>query len=165
MKTTRFVLRIVIIMAITMCVLTFAILWLTEVNAESEYGGTKLYVTANRLNGRSRPSKKSSIEAIFDKGDELITTGQWSDNYQWIEVYGGETGTVWCKAEYLTERYSAFTVVNLNPGKIKIRSKPINGKITGYLKSNQRIDIYQSILGWGRTDKGWIDLSWLIIEE
>ena len=45
--------------------------------------------------------------------------------------------------------------------KIKIRSHPVNGKIRGYLKRGKTAEITQTVLGWGRCSKGWIDLNYV----
>lgn len=125
----------------------------------NEYDGTVLYVLANQLNGRYAPRKTGIIEALFDKGAPVKATGRWSKDMLWIEVYGGECGTVWCKAEYLSEITDPIIMENSSNGRIKIRSKPgKNGRIVGYVKRDQKITVNQIVLGWGRTKKGWIDL-------
>lgn len=110
------------------------------------------------LNGRANPRKKAKIEAIFDEGDELTATGNWSDDHHWIEVIGGETGTVWVYADYVSEYRSYFYIVNQDYKKVKIRSRPFDGKITGYLKKGKMIEVSRVVLGWGKTPKGWIDM-------
>lgn len=118
-------------------------------------------MTVKLLNGRATPSKKAKIEAFFDKGDELTATGQWSDDHHWIEVIGGETGTVWVYANYVSERKAHIFVANENYRKVKIRARPFDGKITGYLKRNKMIEVTNVILGWGKTSKGWIDMRYV----
>lgn len=113
------------------------------------------------LNGRTRPTKKSTIEARFDQGDELIPTGIWSDDYKWVEVYGGESGTVWVHTDYVSETTSSVIYMNESYKQVKIRSKPIAGKVRKYLKKGKDITITQIILGWGKCSKGWIDLEYL----
>lgn len=125
---------------------------------------TQLYVTANLLNGRSNPSKKSTVEARFDKGDVITATGKWSKDHHWIEVIGGETGTVWVYADYVNENDCEYIfAINSRFKSIKIRTKPFNGKITGYLKKGHPIKVYRVVLGWGKTTKGWIDMT--LVEE
>ena len=111
------------------------------------------------LNGRAEPSKKATVEARFDKGDALTTTGEWSEDHHWIEVIGGETGTVWVYADYVSERKGYIFVINSEYKKVKIRARPFDGKITGYLKRNKIIDVTNEVLGWGKTKYGWIDMS------
>ena len=117
-----------------------------------------MYVMVNLLNGRASPSKKAKIEARFDQGDDILATGEWSEDHHWIEVVGGETGTVWVYADYVSENKGHFYVINENYKQVKIRARPIDGKITGYLKRGKIIDVTSVVLGWGKTDKGWIDL-------
>jgi len=124
-----------------------------------------VHVTAHQLNGRVRPSKKSMVELVFDHNDSLSPTGKWSADHKWVEIIGGENGTVWCSVEYLSERDDVFTVYSLNPGKIRIRSQPGAGKVTGSVKKEQRIEITQVVMGYGRCKRGWVDLSYFIEEE
>ena len=131
---------------------------------ESDLGSeesTKLYVTANLLNGRANPRKTATIEARFDHGDDLEPTGDWSDDHHWIEVRGGETLTVWVYIDYVTERKTEFKAKNTKFKKVKIRSRPIDGKLQGYLKKGKTVTITRVVLGWGRCSKGWIDMSYL----
>lgn len=123
----------------------------------------EMYVTASRLNGRAKPLKKSSIEALFDKGDSVEAIG-WSKNHHWIEVKGGEPGTVWVWWEYLTERTDEFTVINDGSTKLKIRKEPY-GTVTGYLKPGKELIIDQVIFGWGHSNKGWIELIYTMEED
>ena len=126
---------------------------------------TPLWVTANLLNGRAKPDKGSHVEARFDYGDRLTPTGRWSKNRKWVEVIGGESGTVWCDIRYLSEREDVFTVYSLNPGSIRARIRPGAGKITGKIKKGERIEITQVVLGYGLCKKGWVDLGYFIEEE
>ena len=137
------------------------LLYTAPIKAE-EIEPTDFYVTASLLNGRAKPSKKSSIEARFDYGDS-ITAIDWSNNHHWIEVNGGETGTVWVWWEYVTERTDEFTATNNNSYKVKIRQEP-GGRLVGYLKPGKTVEIDRVIFGWGHCSKGWIDLDYLTEE-
>ena len=131
--------------------------------AAEEY--VEMYVLASQLNGREYPSKKAAVTARFDYGETVKATGRWSDNKQWIEIKGGESGTCWCKVEYLTERYNAFKVENEHKTRIKIRNWP-DGKVRSYLGPGKTLKITQVVLGWGKCARGWIDLSYLVeVEE
>lgn len=139
-------------------ILLSLVLMITPCFAEtSEY----LYVTAKLLNGRNQPTKKSKVEAFFDQYDLITPTGEWSPDYNWVEVYGGESGTVWCNIKYLSETLTEKTYINDYHGKVKIRKHPVNGKVIGYLKSGKQIKIHKIINGWGRCKTGWIDTSYL----
>jgi len=132
--------------------------------AEEEYpdASEKLYVTAKLLNGRAQPSKKSTVEAFFDKGDTVIPTGRWSTNYEWVEICGGETGTVWCHIKYLSEIVEEKYYINPEiKSKVKIRRHPVNGKVVDYLKGGKKVKITRIVNGWGRCSKGWIDMDYL----
>ena len=132
--------------------------------AEEEiYETTTVYVTANQLNGRVSPRKTSPVEVTFDKYFDTTCYG-WSENHNWVEVQGGETGTVWVSYKYVTERLDDFTVCNDYGQKIKIREKPY-GKVIGYLKPGKELIIEQVLLGWGRSSRGWIDLYYVTEED
>lgn len=120
-----------------------------------------MFVTANRLNGRATPRKKGRIEALFDQGDDLLATGEWSEDHNWIEVVGGETGCVWVSINYVTERKYSFEAKNLEHKTVKIRSRPFDGRVTGYIRKGRKVEITQVVLGWGKTKKGWVDLFYL----
>lgn len=122
-----------------------------------------LTVQTRLLNGRSAPRKTASIEARFDFGDILEETENWSKNYQWVEVKGGETGTVWVHIQYVSER-PHYIMKNENNGKIKVRKWPVIGKVAGYIHHGQSVEIEQTILGWGKTKYGWVDLAYLVEE-
>lgn len=121
----------------------------------------EMIVIASQLNGRAYPTKKSSKEAFFDYGDVVNATGKWSEDHKWIEIMAGEGGTVWCKAEYLTERTDSFIASNEGRKAVRIRKSPVDGRVTGYLKAGKTTKITQVILGWGKCSKGWIDLGYL----
>ena len=118
-----------------------------------------LYVTASQLNGRASPRKTGFIEMTYERGDILKATGRWSNDHAGIEVLGGESRTVWVNAKYVTERKESFCVKARYYGKFKIRKKPFDGRVVGYFRDDQIVQIDQVVLGWGRTKKGWIDLD------
>lgn len=124
----------------------------------------KMTVQTKLLNGRATPRKRATIEARFDLGDTLLATGEWSKDHQWVEVAGGETGTVWVYISYVSER-KHYYVKNVDYRKVKVRKWPVVGKVTGYIYRGQTVDITQTVLGWGKTDKGWVDLFYLEEED
>lgn len=95
----------------------------------------------------------------------MTPTGQWSDDRKWVEIYGGETGVVWCDARYLTETYNDTIAYNREYNKIKIRKTPIDGRVTGYLYKGKELKIDRIVLGWGHSRRGWIDMSLVDIED
>ena len=131
--------------------------------SEDAVDTTEMFVTASLLNGRAKPNKNSSVEAKFDHGDE-VTAFDWSPDHHWIEIKGGETGTVWVWWEYLTERTDEFLVWNNWGTKIKIRSAPY-GRVIGYLKRDGELWIDKVVLGWGHSNRGWIELKYLTEED
>ena len=130
-------------------------------DALSEEEPFQVIVTASQLNGRADPRKSASIEAVFDKDDILDATGKWSSDCTWIEVKGGETGTVWVKITYVSENIGSFYMANESFPSVKIRKKPFKGKVIGYLEEGEVIQVNQVVGIWGKTSKGWIDLTYL----
>lgn len=121
------------------------------------YGEPLLYVTATQLNGRAEPNKSSRVEAIFERGEAVEPTGQ--THGDWIEVVGGETGTVWCSMDYLSETDEAFHCVNTSGGRVRVRSCP-DGKPCGWIAADQTVTISRVVNGWGYVEhKGWVSLS------
>ena len=57
-------------------------------------------------------------------------------------------------------------MTNENRSSIKIRKRPVNGTVIGYLKPGKTLTITQVVLGWGKCKYGWVDLGYLVeIEE
>ncbi len=111
-------------------------------------------VTASELNGRDRPGMDGEIEARFSDG-EILETISLSGN--WVEVEGGECGTVWCCADYLTER-EPYTAANTSSGRVRIRQSP-GGKPVGYVGKGKSVTVERCVLGWGYVGTGWVDLE------
>lgn len=150
---------LIFLLAVIMILPCFA-----EEEQEEDYTSPYLYVTANLLNGRRNPSKRSQVETIFDKGDALTPTGEWSKDHKWVEIYGGESGIVWCNIKYLNEIKEPEIYTNRGKQKVKIRKRPFDGKVISYLKGGRSIEVTQIVNGWGKTRRGWIDLSYLVGE-
>ena len=119
----------------------------------------EIYVTADMLNGRVSPNRHAQKESLFEYGDTLQTTGKWSADHRWIEVEAGEMPTVWVSIDYVSETAGSYTVQNREYAKIKVRKTPVNGRVTGYLKKGQELEIDQVVLGWGHSRMGWINLE------
>lgn len=120
--------------------------------------GETLFVVTNGdyLNGRARPDKNAPIEARFDNGDAVEAL---SIQNGWVEVIGGETGTVWCKAEYLSDSQSdSATYRNTSGGRVFVRSEP-SGKKTGRIDAGKKVKVSRQIGNWGYIGSGWVDLS------
>ena len=164
-NTKRLVIQVLIEAVMVAAVLIMISVLMHNAGLAEEQEYNPLYVVADVLNGRAHPTKKSPVEAIFDYGDKLIPTGKISRDKEWVEVAGGESGTVWVHVNYVSERFTEFTAVNLNNGRIKIRSKIDGGKLKGYVKHGKMIEVDRVVLGWGHTSKGWIDLDYFIEEE
>lgn len=130
--------------------------------AEEKEEPTPLYVMTKSLNGRIRPGKKYQTVCEFELGTPLTPTGRMSEDHMWVEVVSAENDYVWCCVDYLTERKDVFHVYSLGEQPIKIRKRPGAGKVTGYAKCEQVLEITQVVMGYGRCSKGWVDLSYFI---
>lgn len=116
-------------------------------------------ITGDLVNGRLEPSKQATRACLpLEYGDDVKAIF-WSKNHKWIEVLGGDGGSMYVYYEYITERTDIYKVKNAMAGKVRARKRPVDGGVSGYIKRGQTIKIYQTIFGWGRTDKGWVDLS------
>lgn len=113
------------------------------------------------LNGRANPDKHSRVEAAFANGSAVESV---SAENGWVEVVGGETGTVWCKAEYLSSSLEAAFYRNTSGGRVFVRDAPEGAK-TGSVKAGKRISVTRIVDGWGYTGSGWVDLSYFDKEE
>ena len=123
-----------------------------------------MHVTARLLNGRASPSKRARIEAFFDEGDVLYCL-RWSKDHHWIEAEAGEGGTVWVWWEYLNEQEEEYSVWWNDSGtRIKIRKEPF-GRVVGYLKRDGEVVVDRIVFGWGKCERGWIDLQFLTEED
>lgn len=117
-----------------------------------------LFCTASTLNGRAEPSKKARVEAQFSYGDEMEVVG-YTDN--WIEVVGGEIGTVFVSAKYCASSLEKVKYENTSGGRVIIRESPEGKKKNDWIKANKKITISAEIGGWGYiADRGWVDLSY-----
>lgn len=156
--------KIFICCLIAMTVVVLIAILLPSGGHSESFEHTEVVVTAKLLNGRATPSKKAKVEALFDRGD-VLKAYDWSESHHWIEVEGGETGTVWVWWEYLTEQTEDYSVwINDYGTDIKIRREPF-GRVTGYLKRGKEVVVTQIVLGWGKCDNGWIELKFLTEED
>ena len=138
-------------------IIIFILLFLTIVinNAMADF--TTLVVTVDELNGRAEPTTKSNIEMRLYKDDE-VTFVSYDDG--WVEIIGGETGTVFCKAEYLSEKDANLgTYKNTSGGRVHVRDS-IEGKRISSIAANKNVEVSSIILNWGYIGNGWVDLEY-----
>lgn len=113
-------------------------------------------ITSGHLNARAEPEKGAEITMRLEAGDTVEAV---SVKDGWIEVAGGETGTSWCKAEYLSSSSdSPHTYVNTSGGRVRVRDE-IGGDHAGWVRSGASITVTRTVLGWGYIGSGWVDLS------
>lgn len=121
-------------------------------NAEILYSCT----IRDDLNGRSRPSTSASIEMRIPPG-EPVEAVSFKDG--WVEVVGGEGGTSWCKAEYLSSTQDAVYFKNTSGGRVFLRDG-IEGAKNGVVKANRVVLVTRQVFGWGYIGSGWVNLSY-----
>ncbi len=123
-----------------------------------------VFVTASELNGRDEPSMSGDVEARFFQGDELTALGYKNG---WVEVVGGETGTVWCKAEHLTEYAVDAKYTNTSGGRVFIHAELGDGRsdLNRAVEHGKRATITRVLYGYGYMGKGWIDLCFMELED
>lgn len=124
-----------------------------------------VYCIADKLNGRYTPNIKSERGMILYYSDEVEAL-KLNDN-GWVEIIGGESGTVWCKAEFLSVSIEPREWKNISNGSVNIRKAPsLEAKICGRVKKGRIMRITAEVLGWGYIkDQGWVDLNYFALEE
>lgn len=137
---------------------SFIVLWIFMLLAMWTAAGETLYVCTERdnLNARFAPSTSSSIEMRLPPGEEVLAV---SHRDGWVEIVGGEGGTSWCKAEYLSSTLEPTFFTNISGGRVFLR-ETIEGKKNGFVRANKTILVTRQIFGWGYTGRGWVDLSY-----
>lgn len=138
-------------------IIIFVLLFLTIVINNAMAESTTLVVTVDELNGRAEPTTKSNVEMRLYKDDE-VTFVSYTDG--WVEIIGGETGTVFCKAEYLSEKDANLGIYkNISDGRVNVRDS-IEGKRIGSIAVNKNVEVSSIILNWGYIGNGWVDLQY-----
>lgn len=76
-----------------------------------------LYVctAGDDLNGRSRPNKHAHIEMKIPNG-EPVEAISYRDG--WVQIIGGESGTVWCSQQYLSAAPQGLKYRNTSGGRV-----------------------------------------------
>lgn len=146
------------------CILGLMFLWGCAHVSFADTATRTVYVTASELNGREEPVMGSSVEAHFYRGDELEALG-----YQcgWVEVVGGEPGTVWCKAEYLTEYDVDAVYQNTSGGRVFIHRElgDDDTNVSRVVENGKSATVTRVLFGYGYIGKGWIDLNFMELED
>lgn len=125
---------------------------------------TAVYVTASELNGRSEANIKASIEARFMRDECLEVVG-----YQigWVEAVGGETGTVFCKAEYLTEYEIDAKYANTSGGRVFIHKElgDDDTDVNLIVDAGKSVTITRVLHGYGYMGRGWVEMRFFERED
>lgn len=118
--------------------------------------------TGSNVNCRMAADKHSFVVTELEKGQEILSTGRWSKDHKWVEVFHPEYGNLWVSYKFLTERTDSFMVETLCDDPVKIRKEAVNGRVVGKLRKGRTVEITQVVLGWGKCKQGWLDLSFCI---
>lgn len=123
-----------------------------------------LYVctSGGDLNGRSRPHPHASVEMHIPNGDSVQAVSRVEG---WVEVVGGETGTVWCAQQYLSSSKEAAKYRNTSGGRVFVRDD-VQGAKNGLAVSNNKVvTVQRQLSGWGFIGTGWVDLQYFSKED
>lgn len=137
-------------------IIFFLALWAFLLLAVWAAAGETLYVCTERddLNARYAPTTASTIEMRLPPGEEVEAIS-YKDG--WVEIVGGESGTSWCKAEYLSSTLEPAFFTNISGGRVFLRES-IEGKKNGSVRANKTILVTRQVFGWGFIGNGWVDL-------
>ena len=149
---------------------------------EPEAPAISATIRINNLNIRTSPSSTSAILGQLDAGDKVeIFEQQTADGFNWgrieqgwirldsdfVSIDGQETDTPeeTTPTETAPEDVSG-TAVNMTgtvtAGELNIRSGPdTSSKSVGKYKKGDKVTITETKNGWGKTDKGWVKLSYI----
>lgn len=143
----------------SMLALSFALLLLATVaSAETLYVCT----SGGDLNGRARPDPHARIEMKIPNGDSVEAVSRQNG---WVQVIGGETGTVWCAQEYLSSSPQPLKYRNTSGGRVFVR-RDIKGAKTGLeISSGKVVTVRRQMSGWGYVGTGWVDLDFFTRED
>lgn len=146
-----------IILAIVLTI-TMLCSWAVAENVEEvEYD--ILYVCVSEgsfLNGRIAPSKNADVTMKLYPGDTVEVVSVVDG---WVEIVGGESGTSFVDSRYVSETNEPYKMINTSGGRIRMRDS-IDGKTISYVKAKGIVTIERTILGWGYTGRGWVQLSY-----
>lgn len=135
-----------------------ALAWAADATAQDPQpiGQATVSVRRGDLNGRERPDIHSPKVARFPDGE---TISIYEIRGDWALTDGGETGTCWVHADYLTtEDAGSYTVIS--NGRLRVRSTP-DGDTVGWLQPGQSVDMLAIFGGWARTESGWVMAEYL----
>ncbi len=154
------------------------------VTTPSEPTGTKITVTATDVNLRSGPGTGYALAGKANKGDVLyVTATQQGGAYLW-----GKTDKGWIALKYtdysknqednkddsVTPPEDDTTATNLTgvttADSLNIRKGAGTGyaKVGTYPKGSKVVILEKKLVGtstWGRTDKGWISMNYVKLDE
>ena len=117
-----------------------------------------LYVSVDEgtyLRGRKSPSLDAAVEMKLYNGEEVTVV---SAKGEWVEIEGGEPGTVWCYSEFLKSSSDdadckKYEVVS--NGKVRVR-KEINGEKLRYVRNGDILEVKFFVDGWAYLGDGYI---------
>lgn len=127
----------------------------------------------DRLRIRSGPSTSSKVVGYYYKNDKVTITEKTTVG----SVVWGKTNKGWISLAYVTlDSTSGNTPAQKTTGTVKvkdflrIRKGPgTSYAIAGYLKPDEKVEITQQkkvgSTTWGKIDKGWISLDYVVLDK
>ncbi|MBR3979516.1 MAG: SH3 domain-containing protein [Oscillospiraceae bacterium] len=132
--------------------------------------GVTVTVTTDGLNVRKGPGTNyQSIQKINTGTVLVITETAKGGSFTW-----GKCNLGWVCLQYTT--YDAATQPEANPqtgtvrvdggGQLRIRTGPgTSYDVAGYLNDGDKVSILQTQKNWGKIDKGWISMNYVVLNE
>ena len=115
---------------------------------------------SSHLNGRAKPVN-GPIEMKLYLGDKVEIVSYGRDG--WVEIIGGETGTVWVKDAFLTDEW--YTLENpevyriSSNGRVRVRTIP-DGEASGWAKNGDMVTVsaiaVKNGVTWAKIEDGYV---------
>ena len=130
--------------------LTFFLMFSVVANANDS---TKVKVTGERVNIRSRASLSGELMGQVMLNDELILAGQTNDGF--VAVYAPEWVESWVSEEFLNEGI-------VLPPKLNVRAGPnMNYGVVAVVNRGDKLSVLQEINGWVKVKAPTNAIAWI----
>ena len=157
----------------------------SETAAEDEASGVEVTVTGDFVNVRSGPGTTYKVVSMVVRGDKLVITqtGMVGDKLwgkfragwiclEYTDYSGGVTpdATQPTEPETEPEKKKVIATGVVTVSLLNVRSTPgTNGYLMGCYAKGDKVEIFEKAVNggtpWGRTEKGWICLNYVKLDE